>query len=75
MQDSVRQRPWRAFDFVNHWSPKNNRSVETPQSSPKELEAKPSGGNIMMGDGHVEWRGFSQMKERYELAGAGYYWY
>ena len=71
MQDNVRQRPWRAFDLVNHWGKKNNRS----EFVPFDTEPKPAGGNISFGDGHVEWRNFLEMKERYDLNNVGYYWY
>jgi prepilin-type N-terminal cleavage/methylation domain-containing protein len=35
---------------------------------------KCAGGNVMMGDTHVEWRPFTRMERRYAQSGREYYW-
>jgi prepilin-type N-terminal cleavage/methylation domain-containing protein len=35
---------------------------------------KPSGGNLLFGDGSVRWRPFSEMEKRYSRSGFDFYW-
>jgi prepilin-type processing-associated H-X9-DG protein len=42
--------------------------------SPQAEGFVPAGGNVVMLDGHVQWRNFSEMKLRTSSAQTLYYW-
>ncbi|MFI4911960.1 MAG: type II secretion system protein [Sedimentisphaeraceae bacterium JB056] len=72
VQDNVKSRPDDCFDNVNHWDKDNNRDNLYPR--PPQY-GEPQGGNVVLGDGHVTWRKFEDMKMQYELDGVGKYYY
>jgi prepilin-type N-terminal cleavage/methylation domain-containing protein/prepilin-type processing-associated H-X9-DG protein len=58
-----------AFDETNYYAPPYYGVPTYSFSNHFERGPKPSGGNTLFGDGHVEWRNFSQMVKCLDTGG------